>query len=269
MSEEKYVLLKKEVGETPLETLEEWRVSRPDLVEVPLAYAGRLDPMASGQLLILIGEECKKQAEYHNLDKEYSVGILFGAHSDSGDVLGIIDEGERPVITESEITKVMRALIGDIELPYPIFSSKTVHGKPLHTWAMENRLDEIQIPTRKSKIYSLNLNKISTLNREEVASAALHKIELIPPVTDPRKALGNDFRRPVVRESWNKFKQSGSASDVFYLADITCICSSGTYMRTLAEVIATKFNTKGLAFSIHRSDMGKFDQAKTEWEFKF
>lgn len=269
MSEEKYVLLKKEVGETPLQTLEEWRVTRPDLENTPMAYAGRLDPMASGQLLILIGEECKKQAEYHNLDKEYSVGVLFGASSDSGDVLGLINEGIHPVIEEAELIEVMQKLIGDVELPYPIFSSKTVQGKPLHTWAMEGRLDEIKIPTRKSRIHKLELNKITTLSRLEVAEKSLSKIELIPPVTDPRKALGNDFRRPLVRESWAQFKNSGEPSDVFYLADITCTCSSGTYMRTLAEIIAEKFNTEGLAFSIHRSLMGKFDESKDDWEFKF
>ncbi len=76
MSLEKYVLLDKKVGETPLETLETWRDTREDLKGVPMAYAGRLDPMASGQLLILIGEECKVQEKYHHLDKEYQVGIL-------------------------------------------------------------------------------------------------------------------------------------------------------------------------------------------------
>jgi tRNA pseudouridine(55) synthase len=269
MSPEKYVLLNKAVGETPLEVLEAWRTTRPDLANVPMAYAGRLDPMASGQLLVLIGEECKKQEEYHDLDKEYQVEILFGAHSDSGDVLGIVTSCEYPEIKVADLNKVLENLIGEIELPYPVFSSKTILGKPLHTWVMENRLHEITIPTRRSHIYQLSLNKLSTLSRQEVTETALTKIELIPKVTDPRKALGNDFRRPAVRLAWQEFKASGSSKDVFYLANFTCICSSGTYMRTLAEVIANKLDTKGLAFSIHRSTIGKWSAAENSWSMKF
>lgn len=269
MSLEKYVLLDKKVGETPLETLETWRDTREDLKGVPMAYAGRLDPMASGQLLILIGEECKVQEKYHHLDKEYQVGILFGAHSDSGDVLGIITPHLTPIIEATELNNLLQGMVGTIEFPYPVFSAKTVQGKPLHTWTMENRLHEITIPTRKSEIYKLSLDNIKTFSRLEIAEAALAKVDLIPPVTDPRKALGNDFRRPEVRRAWQEFKAAGPEEDVFYLAEITCICSSGTYMRTLAEVIAEKINTKGLAFSIHRNIIGKYGKQEKNWLMKF
>ncbi|MCB9810796.1 hypothetical protein H6777_01480 [Candidatus Nomurabacteria bacterium] len=197
---ERYMILEKAVGETPLECAEKWRRTRPDLTGVPLAYAGRLDPMASGQLLILIGEECKNQTAYHDLDKEYEFEILFGAASDSGDVLGMIEEGGKKNIESEKITETLKSLVGQIELPYPIFSSKTVKGKPLHTWTMEGRLNEIEIPTRKSEIYELELLETRELSREEVAKIAMEKIETIPPVTDLRKALGNDFRRPEVGE---------------------------------------------------------------------
>ncbi len=261
-----YILLDKQVGETPLEVTETWRQKNPDMTGVPLAYAGRLDPMASGKLLVLVGEECKQQAKYHNLDKEYQVTILFGLESDSGDVLGIVRPGITKILEAELIEKILNSLVGEIELPYPIFSAKTVAGKPLHTWAMENRLDEITIPTKKSEIYTLALNKLYTLNRNAVTQAALQKIALLPPVTDPRKALGNDFRRPDVLASWNKFRELDTSDDQFFLADITCRCSSGTYMRTLAEVIAKKAGTTGLAFSIHRSVIGLFDKNTREWQ---
>ena len=266
---EPYVLLAKEVGQTPLEVAEAWRTKRPDLQGVPLAYAGRLDPMASGALLVLIGDECKRQAEYHHLDKEYEVEILFGIHSDSGDVLGIVTEASAQQITPDALTLVIADLVGNIELPYPVFSSKTVQGKPLHTWAMENRLGEITIPTKASKIFSLELNDLRTLSRAQVAEEALHKIELVPKVTDLRKALGNDFRRPEVRAAWAQIKAAGEPTDIFYVAKFTCVCSSGTYMRTLSEVIAQRLNTQGLAFSIHRTIIGTFDGVKSSWSKRF
>lgn len=269
MSTDKYIVLEKAVGETPLEVLESWRQTRPDLVNVPLAYAGRLDPMASGKLLVLIGEECKKQTEYHHLDKEYVVEILFGIHSDSGDVLGIVEETSVTTLSKEVVIETLKGFVGSIEFPYPVFSAKTVQGKPLHTWAVENRLDEITIPTRTSEIYQLSLTDFRTLTRSEVVEQSLKNIELIPKVTDPRKALGNDFRRPEVRNAWAKIESTGAPSDNFYIAEITCICSSGTYMRTLSELIAKKLNAKGLAFSIDRTIIGTFDKNTDNWTKQF
>ena len=162
----RYVLLEKAVGQTPLECLELWRKDKPEFKKTPLAYAGRLDPMASGLLLVLIGDECKNQTNYHHLDKEYEFEILFGTHSDSGDVLGIVSEADKKIVTESEIKNILPEFIGDMEVPYPIFSSKTVQGKPLHTWTMENRLHEITIPTRKSEIFELELLNHKTFSRK-------------------------------------------------------------------------------------------------------
>lgn len=260
-----YVLLDKKIGQTPLEVAEQWRSTKLKMAGVSLAYAGRLDPMASGKLLILIGEECKKQAEYHNLDKEYQFDILFNAKSDSGDVLGIVETGLPTVIIENNVKEKLKKFVGEIEMPYPIFSAKTVQGKPLHTWAMEKRLDEIEIPTRKSTIYSLKLNETKNFTRDEVALMAVEKINLLPTVTDPRKSLGNDFRRPEVLASWKSFSKAGKSDDQYSIVSIKCICSSGTYMRTLAEFIAESLNTVGLAFNIHREKIGLYDQVNEDW----
>lgn len=264
-----FVVLDKAVGQTPLEVAEAWRQTKPEMQGVPLAYAGRLDPMASGQLLVLIGEECKKQEQYHDLDKEYRVSMLFGASSDSGDVLGLIKESGPFVVTAKTVQTVFSKSVGEITMPYPIFSAKTVGGKPLHTWTMEGRLGEITIPTRTSHIHALALDRIRTLTRAEVVEQALQKIALLPPVTDPRKSLGNDFRRGDVHKTWETFKNSGKPDDVFYIADATVLCSSGTYMRSLSEVTAKALGTTGLAFAIHRSKMGHYDAKTGSWSTLF
>jgi len=255
---QKYVVLEKEVGQTPLQCAEEWRAQHPQLADVALAYAGRLDPMASGKLLILIGNECKIQEKYHGLDKEYKFSILFGIGSDTGDVLGLIKETGALKIDKSKIKKITHNLIGDIELPYPKFSAKTVLGKPLHVWAVEGRLNEITIPTKHSRIYSLKVKQIVQKTRTEIYSEVSQKIETIPEVTDASKALGNDFRRVNIRADWKRFIENGTATDTFTIANFTCICSSGTYMRTLAEIIGMEIGTTGLAYHIHRLRIGTY-----------
>jgi tRNA pseudouridine(55) synthase len=264
-----YILLSKQIGETPLEVVDKWKENNPSFQKIPMAYAGRLDPMASGKLLILIGEECKNQENYHNLDKEYQFDILFDTTSDSGDILGVVKSKSPKLINEINLVDGLKKFIGDIEMPYPIFSSKTVKGKPLHTWTMENRLNEIEIPTRKSTIYDLKLLNLKNLTRGEIVDEAVRKINLLPKVTDIRKALGNDFRRPDVLKSWADFKSSGNKDDRYTIATINCICSSGTYMRTLSEFIAKSMNTEGLAFNINRSQIGVFNSGKMRWDKTF
>lgn len=257
---QKYLVLKKEVGQTPLQCSERYRASHPELTGVPMAYAGRLDPMASGLLLILLGDECKQQEHYHNLDKEYEFEILFGMSSDTADVLGRLTENAtlHSSCTRDSLNAACIKWRGEIELPYPHFSSKTVDGKALHTWKLEGRITEVKIPTKKSVIHSLSCTKLYTQTRTEVHSYATTKIETIPPVTELRKAIGNDFRRVDVRKDWQDFIDRGSPTDIFYIGKFTCIASSGTYMRTLSEVIATELGTTGLAYSIHRSKIGRY-----------
>ncbi len=238
---------------------EAWRSATPEASGVALAYAGRLDPMAEGQLLILIGEECKNQTAYHHLDKTYEVEAVIGLSSDSGDVLGIIKEETIAHPKSDQLSSALNKLVGEIELPYPAFSSKTVKGKPLHTWSVEGRLGEITIPTRTSTIYSLDLNESYQIKRSDLVARARAKISLLPPVTDPRKALGNDFRRPDVLASWQTIAESGQLEDQFTVVSFVCTCSSGTYMRTLADVIGRTFHSRGLALSIKRTKIGHYD----------
>lgn len=255
----KYVVLEKAVGQTPLECAELWRVAHTEYTGVPLAYAGRLDPMASGKLLVLIGDECKVQEQYHHLDKKYEFSVLFGVSSDTADVLGRLTIALKvPTILKSQLASKVKNLVGPVNLPYPHFSSKTVQGKPLHVWTLEDRLNEIKIPTKESIIYKLGLKKFETKTRQEIYNEVSAKIESIKPVTDESKALGNDFRRVDVRKDWKLFLETGKSTDTFTIATFTCIASSGTYMRTLAEVIAKSLNTTGLAYHIKRTKIGQY-----------
>ncbi len=211
----RYIVLEKKVGETPLSCAEAWRQQQPtEYQTAPLAYAGRLDPMASGKLLILIGEECKKQTAYHGLDKRYEFSVLCGASSDTADILGRLQfSAVPPMIDQERIRQVINTMVGTISLPYPIFSAKTVRGKPLHMWTLENRLSEITVPLQTSTIFSLKLVRRETKSRLSIFEESLEKINLIPPVTDERKAIGNDFRRQDVRSDWHHFKEAGHITD--------------------------------------------------------
>ncbi len=252
-----YVIVEKTVGETPLQAIQKYKQEHPELLSVPMAYAGRLDPMASGKLLVLIGEECKKQEAYHALDKGYRFEVLLGSSSDTGDVLGLVDWKEATAFDPRPLKQAARSLIGPLSLPYPTFSSRTVKGKPLHMWTLEDRLDEIEIPTAETTIYSLKLVNLRTEAVDDVYEDALRRIESISPVTEESKALGRDFRRDEIRVAWRVWREH-HREELVQVATFDCIASSGTYMRSLSEELGRRLGTSGLAYSIHRFAIGRY-----------
>ncbi len=253
----KYAVLKKAVGQTPLQAVEDFKSQNPNLADLPMAYAGRLDPMASGKLLVLIGDECKKQKTYHGLDKEYEFEVLLGTGSDTGDVLGLIKSDSVPEVNASNLKKVIKKLHGPLALAYPQFSSKTVKGKPLHTWTLEGRLKEIDHPVAHTMIYKLSLVSLRKVEAEQVYKKALEKINSLPEVTEKSKELGRDFRRTDVRAAWERWLEVNKGKEL-QIATLRCVATSGTYMRSLAEEIGRKLDTSAIAYSIHRTVIGKY-----------
>ena len=110
-----------------------------------------------------------------------------------------------------------------------------------------------------------NFLKIESIPRTHAATTALTKIETIPPVTELRKALINDFRRVDVRKDWHAVNNDSTLPDTYQIATFRCVASSGTYMRSLSEVIAQKVGTVGLAWHIHRTEIGQFSATKKTW----
>jgi len=259
----KKIILNKRLGQTPLELIEEYKKKHPKYRNIKMAYAGRLDPMAEGKLLLVIGEECKNLKKYTDLNKEYIFEILLGFKSDSQDVLGLAEAHSLPrrlqatvalgtPPSKKDIKKVLKNYIGKITLPYPIFSSKTVHGKQLFLWALENRLDEIKIPEREVEIYKLKYLGKKKIKKEKLQGEIFKKINSIKEVKEKSKLLGADFRRNEIRANWNNLFKTARQEN-FYTLKFKCRCSSGTYMRVLAEKIADELGEYGLAYSIKRT----------------
>lgn len=237
--------------------LEEFRSEKNILKEIPLTYAGRLDPMAEGILLILIGEECKKKEEYTALDKEYEFEVLFGATTDTGDVLGMASEVTLPVVVPDELKEVLPGLTGLYSFEYPPFSSKTVRGRPLHEWALEDRLSEIQIPERSVLIHHLSLLDVSVRSGEVVKSEIMAKLSLFDPDESLHRGPGGDFRKSQIIERWSEVL-AGKENGLFPIARFRVNASSGLYVRVLAADIARRAGTQGFAYSIKRTRVGEF-----------
>ena len=162
--------LYKQRGETPLECVQRFREKFTEYDEKkPLdsktkwTYMGRLDPMAEGVLLVASGEDVKRKEEFLDLDKEYEFVALFGLGTDTYDVLGRVERVTKLAsLDENEVRRVAGIYIGERDQKYPPFSSRTVGGKPMHHWARENKLDEIEVPSKKITIHQNNIALLLT-----------------------------------------------------------------------------------------------------------
>lgn len=244
------ILFEKREGETPLQTLERMRAERGISMDTPLTYAGRLDPMASGVLLVLVGDECKNRSAYDGLDKEYEFGVLLGVSSDTGDILGLVRHFPIPAIpSDAGARSVGKRIEGPWTMPYPLLSSKPVRGRPLLEHALKGAVVQEEAPTKDVRIYSCELIGSTRVSLSACAREAEERIRAFHP---PKSEIpGSDFRKREVCESWRRIPDGDSV-----ILSFKARVSSGTYIRALAPRIAREFGTSGIAWSIRRVMIG-------------
>lgn len=231
-------LLSKRVGETPLEALNRLRLIKPTLQKTKLTYAGRLDPLASGLLLVLSGEDCKLKDNYLGLTKTYEVEILFGVATDSHDLLGKITETK--LIKPGEVRELKKnlktllpSLVGKSYQEYPQYSTPKIAGKKQFG-------KEIEILMVEEKEW----RKITA---SKLATIVPKRINLVT----------GDFRQPAIIKKWTNFLRKNS-DQTFYGVKLKIKATAGTYVRLLAHNLGKDLKVPALAYSIHRTAVGRY-----------
>ncbi len=244
----KLIVLNKKEGETPLFALENFRKHNPEYLSLPMTYAGRLDPMASGVLVILVGQETKNKEKYLALDKEYYFSVLFGFSTDTYDILGKVVDGphifEHGVSLQAlakEIQKILEYFKGSLKQKYPIYSSKTVNGKPLFRYAREGK--KVEIPEKDVFIKRIKMERIKKINNANLLKNIEKRVTKVK----------GDFRQKEIIKIWQKKLSSKGKPQLFYIADFKIKCSSGTYVRALANFLGENMKIPALALSIKRT----------------
>ena len=255
----KLLKLYKEIGETPLECIKRWKAANPEYKKVPMTYAGRLDPMAEGILLILVGDECKQKEKYLGLDKEYIVEILFGFATDTYDILGKITKQGDPTSTSlwrSGHHKDLQSFVGKFSQKYPKYSSRNIK-KVLFSTMVENSTFSDEVLTKEVEIYSVKFLGQRCMRAKKLLSDTKKRISKVKPARpdDSGRSGGGDFRQKAILSLWRKNLKN--KNDKYQIVKIKVACSSGTYMRSLAHNLGKKIGIPALAFSIKRTKIGE------------
>ena len=218
-------------------------MEKPEYEKKKLSYMGRLDPMAEGVMLVLVGGENKEREKYLNMEKEYEFEVLFGFSTDTFDLLGLVTDFSKSnlELEEDLLKKEMESFKGVRNQIYPPYSSKTVAGKPLFEYARAGELHEIKMPARAVEIFDIAL-----LGKYEIS-----KDELLRSILDKVNKVKGDFRQEEIIARWKEALAKTKASQ-FIIAKIRMHSSSGTYARSVAVELGRKLSLLALAYSIKR-----------------
>lgn len=238
-------------GMTPLQVIEWVRRTYPEYRNEKMTYAGRLDPMAEGVLLILVGSAVHKKSTYTGLDKTYEVDVVFGYATDTHDLLGLPTRyDDAQTISKERIMEEIGNMKGVSMYPFPAYASKPVQGKPLFQWAREGRLHEITIPHRTMCVHAIEL----------LAHYTIAEVELYEIIKTRIAKVRGDFRQQAIVEQWRECVTRDTTVSPFPAIRLRIHCASGTYMRTLAHELGIRLGSGATVLQLVRSSVGNFDE---------
>lgn len=240
------ILVNKPYGATPLWCIGELRRLGILSPEEKATYAGRLDPLATGLLLILKGEGVHAKNSFLGFTKTYEIELAFGAYTDTGDLLGVLEYIQEDFYAPSH-ADLSNALSSITEAPYPQFSSKPVNGTALHESGRNG--EEAERPLREMSFSVRNISDATP-----GSFFALRKR------TDEACALvQGDFRQEIISDSWHDVQDDFPIHSLEMTIDVT----SGTYIRSIPEILFSEFHIPSVITKIHRTKVGEFELGET------
>ncbi len=122
-----------------------------------MGHSGTLDPLATGLMIIGIGEGTKKLKELIGLPKVYEASVLLGLKTTTGDISGgLIDRKKIQNISLTEIEKALREVTGRLVLPVPLYSAVKIGGRRLYQLAHQNKMVGA-LPKKEMEVFWIKL----------------------------------------------------------------------------------------------------------------
>ncbi|MFA5737031.1 MAG: hypothetical protein WC893_02670 [Candidatus Paceibacterota bacterium] len=223
----------KSLGQTPLQAINCLRKPESIYANLKIGYAGRLDPLAEGVLLLMVGEANKNRNQYLGLGKKYEAEVLFGVSTDSHDILGKIENVLDLLPKVGSLKEVLSNFEGDFIQDYPAFSSPLLAGH-------KNFSKQVRI----NKIECLAVRKITGFQLEKEVIYLINKVK------------GN-FRQSEILAGWKKYFFLRQRQ-IFIIVKIRVDCSAGVYIRLLAHNWGKEASCPACLFKLKRLSVGNY-----------
>ena len=120
-----------------------------------VGHTGTLDPLATGVLVVTVGEATKISELLTSSFKEYIADIELGIETDTLDITGNLLKEETVFKTKEEIENILSSMIGSYDQEVPIYSAVKINGKKLYEYAREK--EKVELPKRKVEVKEIEL----------------------------------------------------------------------------------------------------------------
>ena len=214
------LLFDKRIGETMDEMIRRFRQEYCVDNKIKVAYAGRLDPLSFGKIIILTDRDIYDKEKYCGKDKTYTTWIVHGFQTDTYDIMG--------KITGEDNWESFYNGIKDLEYEqeYPMYSSINViqdgMRKPL--WYYEkNNIKVVNMPSKKVKLIS----------GEKILEESISSIELFRIIKERIEHVKKDtYRQDEIIALW---KDKLEENKDYTISKWRFTITSGGYIRYLAN----------------------------------
>ncbi len=151
------LLIDKPTGPTSFDVV---RAVRHAANQRKVGHTGTLDPLASGLIVICIGQGTKLVPFLMESEKHYLAEIALGAETDTDDALGqVTKRAPIPLISKPELLEVSKEFVGSILQIPPKYSALKSEGEPLYRKA--RRGEEVNPKARNVEIASIEVGEIT------------------------------------------------------------------------------------------------------------
>lgn len=124
-------------------------------------HAGTLDPLATGVLVVCLGQATRLIQEVQDSLKTYRGKFLLGKRSDTDDITGEVETVRESVsVTADELESVLKQFVGDIKQVPPRFSAVHIDGK--RAYDLARRKKDFEIQSRTVHVESARLTDFSS-----------------------------------------------------------------------------------------------------------
>ncbi len=185
-----------------------------------VGHLGTLDPAACGVLVLLCGRATKLTNKLHSHTKVYRTLIVWGEETNTLDNEGEVVATSETIPSVDQIKMMLPNMVGQIEIEVPKFSAVHIDGKRAYELAREG-VDFV--PPKKN----VAINRFELLDNQQCV--------------DDLSAIGETF---VLPQNCNYFEVE---------------CQTGTYIRSLAKLLAARLGTVATAAVILRVKVGAFE----------
>lgn len=127
-----------------------------------VGHLGTLDPLATGVLVLALGNALKVLSLIEKHDKTYVAQVKMGISTDTLDITGRTILTSQARASKDAVIKVLDSFLGENLFPVPKYSAVKVAGKKLYEYARNN--EEVELPKKLMTVYSY---KILSFNEDE------------------------------------------------------------------------------------------------------